>query len=191
MWLCSWPTPSAHHFAPRPTLPAHPQEGPEANVHTRWHGKSPTSIAGTVVYIIANLPGKTFVPLPDICRTCGVAEGTIRQIYRGALLGVWRLRAVLAGHLARAGPSLCLHLATGLRRAQAPPTVPGFWPPLPSRRDPPPPEGAGGQGGRVGHPRRHRRAARPSGGCQVAWSRPEQRPLTDPRTDLTQLIERD
>lgn len=22
------------------------------------------------------------VPLPDICRTCGVAEGTIRQIYR-------------------------------------------------------------------------------------------------------------
>ena len=58
------------------------QEGPEANVHTPWHGKSPTSIAGTVVYIIANLPGKTYVPLPDICRTCGVADGTIRQIYR-------------------------------------------------------------------------------------------------------------
>jgi hypothetical protein len=58
------------------------QEGPEANVHTPWHGKSPTSIAGTVVYIIANLPGKTRVPLPDICRTCGVADGTIRQIYR-------------------------------------------------------------------------------------------------------------
>lgn len=38
-----------------------PQEGPEANVHTPWHGKSPTSIAGTVVYIIANLPGKTHV----------------------------------------------------------------------------------------------------------------------------------
>lgn len=58
------------------------QEGPEANVHTPWHGKSPTSIAGTVVYIIANLPGKTHVALHDICRTCGVADGTIRQIYR-------------------------------------------------------------------------------------------------------------
>ncbi|EFN54856.1 hypothetical protein CHLNCDRAFT_24273 [Chlorella variabilis] len=44
--------------------------------------QSPTSIAGTVVYIIANLPGKTSVPLQDICRTCGVADGTIRQIYR-------------------------------------------------------------------------------------------------------------
>lgn len=35
-----------------------------------------------MVYIIANLPGKTRVDLPSICRTCGVAEGTIRQIYR-------------------------------------------------------------------------------------------------------------
>lgn len=51
-------------------------------MHTPWHGKSPTSIAGTVVYIIANLPGKTHVPLHEICRTCGVADGTIRQIYR-------------------------------------------------------------------------------------------------------------
>ena len=71
---------------PRALLPLAPlalaQEGPEANVHTRWHGKSPTSIAGTVVYIVANLPGKTRVELPAICRTCGVAEGTIRQIYR-------------------------------------------------------------------------------------------------------------
>lgn len=64
------------------TLALLPQEGPEANVHTPWHGKSPTSIAGTVVYIIANLPGKTHVALHDICRTCGVADGTIRQIYR-------------------------------------------------------------------------------------------------------------
>ena len=59
-----------------------PQEGPEANVHTPWHGKSPTSIAGTVVFIIANLPGKTAVAMGDITRTCGVAEPTIRQIYR-------------------------------------------------------------------------------------------------------------
>lgn len=75
------PHPPTHPLPP-PTLHRHEQEGPEANVHTRWHGKSPTSIAGTVVYIIASLPGKTHVPLPDICRTCGVAEGTIRQIYR-------------------------------------------------------------------------------------------------------------
>lgn len=46
------------------------QEGPEANVHTPWHGKSPTSIAGTVVYIIANLPGKTHVGAPGWCTGC-------------------------------------------------------------------------------------------------------------------------
>lgn len=52
------------HRAGMPERPLHCillQEGPEANVHTPWHGKSPTSIAGTVVYIIANLPGKTHV----------------------------------------------------------------------------------------------------------------------------------
>ncbi|KAI7835903.1 hypothetical protein COHA_010206 [Chlorella ohadii] len=74
--------PKEYMWGEQLTLALLPQEGPEANVHTPWHGKSPTSIAGTVVYIIANLPGKTHVPLPDICRTCGVAEGTIRQIYR-------------------------------------------------------------------------------------------------------------
>lgn len=51
-------------------LPSVLQEGPEANVHTPWHGKSPTSIAGTVVYIIANLPGKTHVS--GGCRGCSV-----------------------------------------------------------------------------------------------------------------------
>lgn len=60
-----------------------PQTGPQAAQHTRWHGKSPVSIAGTIIYALAPMPSTSrHPPLPDICAACGVADGTIRAIYR-------------------------------------------------------------------------------------------------------------
>lgn len=60
-----------------------PQRGPQADKHTLWHGKSPVSVAGTVIFALAALPSTSKHPsLTDICNACGVADGTIRAIYR-------------------------------------------------------------------------------------------------------------
>ena len=60
-----------------------PQEGPDANRHTPWHGKSPVSIAGAVIYILSLLPAASqHPPLDSISAVCGVAEATIKAIYK-------------------------------------------------------------------------------------------------------------
>lgn len=60
-----------------------PQEGPGAEEHKPWHGRSPVSVAGAIMYIIANLPrASKKPPLEDISAVCGVAEATIRGVYR-------------------------------------------------------------------------------------------------------------
>ena len=54
--------------------------------HEMWHGKNPTTIAGTCMFVLANLPRSSKHPsLEDICAVCGVAEGTIKGLYRDTL----------------------------------------------------------------------------------------------------------
>lgn len=63
-----------------------PQEGQSVVAHEVWHGKSPTTVAGTCMFILANLPKSSKHPsLEDICSVCGVAEGTIKGLYRDTL----------------------------------------------------------------------------------------------------------
>ena len=51
-------------------------------MHTPWHGKSPISIAGAIIYITTNLPrASKQVSLDEVSVVCGVAEATIRLIY--------------------------------------------------------------------------------------------------------------
>lgn len=60
-----------------------PQTGPGADEHKPWHGKSPSSIAGAIIYIMSLLPKASKKPsLEDICAVCGVAEGTIKGVYK-------------------------------------------------------------------------------------------------------------
>lgn len=86
-----------------------PQTGPGADVHTAWHGKSPMTIAGACVWIVASLPRGTDVPLADIAKECGVAEQTIRQA-----------RAERRGGTGRAGRPR-LHSCCDLRLRLMPP----------------------------------------------------------------------
>jgi transcription initiation factor TFIIB len=60
-----------------------PREGPDADTHRPWHGKSPLTVAGTIIYILANLPGTSqVVTLEEISSVCGVAEQTINLLYK-------------------------------------------------------------------------------------------------------------
>jgi transcription initiation factor TFIIB len=62
-----------------------PQEGAPAGAeaHDLWHGRSPLTIAGTIMYIIASLPNTSVHPvLEDICAVSGVAEPTIKGLHR-------------------------------------------------------------------------------------------------------------
>lgn len=60
-----------------------PDQGPAADVHAQWHGKSPASIAASVIFIVSCLPrASAHPPLADVCAACGVADGTILAIYR-------------------------------------------------------------------------------------------------------------
>jgi len=64
-----------------------PQEGSAAaGMHEEiWHGKSPLTIAGTIMFVIGNLPRASKKPvLDDICAVCGVAETTIKNLYTNA-----------------------------------------------------------------------------------------------------------
>ncbi|KFM24080.1 Transcription initiation factor IIB-2 [Auxenochlorella protothecoides] len=60
-----------------------PQSGPETAEHAPWHGKSPPSIVGAVIHVVALLPTASRRPsLEDISKACGVAEATIKAVYR-------------------------------------------------------------------------------------------------------------
>eukprot|EP00887_Chlorella_sp_A99_P007621 scaffold20.g7621.t1 len=102
-----------------------PQQGPEADVHTGWHGKSPMSIAGCIIYIVAYLPrpkGASSVTLSDISAECGVAEQTIRQIYREIHPHLGTLIAK-AGGFATAAEIAQLPVPQGFSIAYVPATV--------------------------------------------------------------------
>lgn len=59
------------------------QEGPASNQLRPWDGKSPISLAGVIVFVVAKLPKATQHPdLADVCAVCGVAEATIRALYK-------------------------------------------------------------------------------------------------------------
>lgn len=75
-----------------------PQEGPGADEHTIWHGKSPSTIAGTVMFVMGNLPRSSRHPsLEDICKVCGVAENTVKSLYRDMLPHFSKLIAASGG----------------------------------------------------------------------------------------------
>lgn len=60
-----------------------PREGPGADDHQPWHGKSPISIAAAIIYIVSSLPRASRHPSSDdIAATCGVAELTLKLAYR-------------------------------------------------------------------------------------------------------------
>lgn len=63
-----------------------PQGGAAAAAHELWHGKSPNTIAGTCMFVMGNLPRASRKPsLDDICSVCGVAEATIKGLYKDTL----------------------------------------------------------------------------------------------------------
>lgn len=48
-----------------------------------WDGKSPLTIAATIIYILSSLPAATLKPsLDEISSTCGVRKPTITQLYK-------------------------------------------------------------------------------------------------------------
>ncbi|GAB4819087.1 hypothetical protein N2152v2_006133 [Parachlorella kessleri] len=60
-----------------------PKEGPARDQLRPWDGKSPISIAGAVLWVLSQLPRTSQHPkLDDICAVCGVADATIRAIYK-------------------------------------------------------------------------------------------------------------
>ena len=62
-----------------------PQEGAPAGAeaHSLWHGRSPLTIAGTIIYIMATLRSSAaHPPLEDISAVCGIAESTIKGLFR-------------------------------------------------------------------------------------------------------------
>ena len=60
-----------------------PQGETKETEHQVWHGKSPITIAGTIIYIMSKLPRSTKHPiLEDICAVCGVAEQTVRNLFK-------------------------------------------------------------------------------------------------------------
>eukprot|EP00890_Picochlorum_soloecismus_P003500 jgi/Picsp_1/4150/NSC_01659-R1_transcription initiation factor iib len=51
--------------------------------HQSWHGKSPITVAGTIIYVMSQLPKSAkHPPLEDICAVCGVAEQTVRNLLK-------------------------------------------------------------------------------------------------------------
>lgn len=75
-----------------------PQEGPGAGEHHIWHGKSPSTVAGTIMLVMANLPKASKRPsLEDICAVCGIAEPTIKSLYKDMLPSFPRLIASAGG----------------------------------------------------------------------------------------------
>jgi transcription initiation factor TFIIB len=78
-----------------------PQEGAAAGMHEEiWHGKSPLTIAGTIMFVVGNLPRASKKPtLEDICAVCGVAESTIKHLYTNAL-PYWSALIAAAGGFA-------------------------------------------------------------------------------------------
>lgn len=83
-----------------------PLEGEPAEVGvdiTLWHGRSPSTIAGLCIYIMGNLPRASRSPsLEDICAVCGVAENTIRGVYKESRPHLQALIARGAGGFASA-----------------------------------------------------------------------------------------
>lgn len=73
-----------------------PQDN-EADVHAAWHGRSPNTIAGTIIAIIASLESASKRPsFVDISNVSGVTEVTIRGLYR-------EVKPLLQGLVASAG----------------------------------------------------------------------------------------
>jgi transcription initiation factor TFIIB len=61
-------------------------EGDESIRHQAWHGKSPITIAGTIMWIMSQLMTDTERKHPsiqDICAVCGVAEQTVSNLLKG------------------------------------------------------------------------------------------------------------
>ena len=62
-----------------------PQEGAPsgAEAHSVWHGRSPLTIAGTIMYTMSLLPSSGAQPsVEDISAVCGIAESTIKGLFR-------------------------------------------------------------------------------------------------------------
>lgn len=63
-----------------------PKSESKSSDHQAWHGKSPITIAGTIIFVMAQLPNSSKHPsLSDICAVCGVAEQTIRNLLKEML----------------------------------------------------------------------------------------------------------
>lgn len=78
-----------------------PQNGAPAMEHEEiWHGKSPLTVAGTIMFVIGNLPRASKKPvIEDICAVCGVAEQTIWNLY-STTLPYWPVLIAAAGGFA-------------------------------------------------------------------------------------------
>ena len=75
-----------------------PQTGPSAVEHAVWHGKSPITVAGTIMFVFSHLPrASKHPPLDDISAVAGVAEATIKSTYKEMLPHMPRLVATAGG----------------------------------------------------------------------------------------------